>query len=97
MIGYEWKELHFAEDSESLAAGNLKRYRIRGGPFKFFKIVQAGPCLGNDDDTKYRLRIMYFDLFGYATNSNSFLARKSCKSKPKVPSFSFSLIIALIL
>ena len=95
LLGIEWTELHSVNEQDDLKSFEIGRYYIRGGPFKFFKIVQTGPCLGTSNDIKYRLRLSYLDFFGFMTNSNSLGRGRTCKANARSSSFIAFLIILI--
>ena len=69
--GTTWTFLHSVDDKEYLSGGNIGRYAIKGGPFRYIKIVQTGP---NKDPNSvavnmYRMRVSYFDVFGLMTDT----------------------------
>ena len=76
-----------------MKSGAIGRYDLSGGPFNRFKIVQTGPCLGPDDDYKYRMRIIYLDFFGHITNTYKNLRERKCRSSK---TFSFTISLFLI-
>ena len=78
-FGFDWTLLHFKDDSNDLNR-NMGRYRIKGGPFRFFKLVQTGPNNGSSNDDRYRLRLSYLDFFGYMTDSSIKINQKTCKT-----------------
>ena len=66
--GIEWEKLHWKDDSEDLAGCNYKWYKIKGGPYRFFKIQQTGPSKGNTTIHTEKMRVAYLDFFGFMSN-----------------------------
>ena len=64
--GNTWTNIHTSHDSNKLENGQVGRYELNGGPFRYFKIVQTEPCLTSDENFKYKLRIMYIEFFGFS-------------------------------
>ena len=93
LIGFEWTLLHEINEKDDLKSGNIGRYKLSGGPYKFFKIVQTGPNYGSSDSDKYRLRLSYIDLFGLMTNKERIGAR-TCRCKKQTNHILF--IVSLI-
>ena len=90
--GNSWTLLHSVKEQNDLIRGKIGRYSIEGGPFKYFKIVQTGPCNGAVDANKYRLRITYFDVFGFMT-SGIYVLKKSCHCATTFSTFHLLIII----
>ena len=87
LLGSKWKEIHSKQETDELKGGNVGRYHLSKGVFNRFKVVQTGPCYGQIDDNKYRLRIAYIDFFGCMTISKGIGAWKTCKTKQRFISF----------
>ena len=73
--GSKWTTLHQVPESAALEKFSTKRYELNGGPFRYFKIMQTEPCLINNE-YKNRLRLTYFDLFGF--NWSGLCTMKRC-------------------
>lgn len=65
MGGSDWNELHSRTNVADLANNQYQSYKIKGGPYRMFKILQTGVASGTSDKEKYRERIKYIDIFGF--------------------------------
>ena len=80
-----WTKIHFVPDSADLENGKIGRYELSGGPFHYFKIVQTARCLRNDEDFRYKLRIVYLDFFGFIWNG--LCTKNKCTNHSNIPYF----------
>ena len=95
LLGLKWTQIHSVDNKDDLKGGNVGRYKISRGPFKYFKIVQTGKSAGTTNDQFYRLRVAYIDFFGYVTNSEVIEMQKTCKTNAH--SFSHSIILIILI
>ena len=92
--GTSWMLLHSVDNKTYLSGGSFGRFKISGGPFSTFKIVQTGPANGSADSDKiwlYRLRLSYFDVFGLMTNKVLMQRERTCKTQMSTKLFVFSM------
>ena len=89
--GNKWSPLHSASESDDLCPPKAGRYEINGGPFRYFKIVQASPCSTSDENYKYKMRITYLDFFGFSWNG---LCTNSRRQSQHFIGFVISFIIS---
>ena len=93
LLGLKWTPIHKMYEKDDLSNYTIGRYHLRGGPFKFFKVVQTGPSLGENDAIKYRIRIQYIEFFGLMTNTIN--QARSCNPKKRYSTFHVIAIILL--
>ena len=65
-----WTSLHSKDENDELRGNTYQWYQMKGGPFRYIKIQQEGPSAGYAANEKQRMRVSYFDVFGYMSNGH---------------------------
>ena len=65
-----WIPLHSKDENDELKGNDYHWYQMKGGPFRYIKIQQQGPSAGFAPNHYQRMRVSYFDIFGYMSNGH---------------------------